>query len=66
MKKQYIEPSIAIFTFNSVRMVATSSTGITGDSDPASQRTDDEREEHGGGDNDARNGGGFSIWDNAW
>ena len=66
MKKQYIKPSIAIFTFNSVRMVATSSTGITDDNDPATSLTEEQREELGGGDNDARNGSGYSVWDNIW
>lgn len=66
MKKQYIEPSVAIFIFQSVRMVAESVAEMTGDESPAEQKTDDEREGLGGGDNDARFGGGTSIWDNAW
>ena len=68
MKKQYIEPSAAVFIFQSVHMVAESSTGITDDSDPATSLSEDRREELGGGDNDARGGFGNnqSIWDNAW
>lgn len=67
MKKQYIEPSTAIFTFNSIHIVAQSSADITDDNNPASQLTDDERVDLGGGDNDARGGfGSHSIWDNVW
>ena len=63
MKKQYIEPSTAVYTFKSIHMVATSSTEISGEAT---------EEYYGGGDgnNDTRednifNNGG-NIWDNAW
>ncbi len=65
MKKQYIEPSTAVYTFSVAHIVAESYTSISEDS--ASQRTDTERDENGGGDGDARNVvGNHSIWDNAW
>ena len=64
MKKQYIKPSIAIFTFNSVRMVAASAADISGDAS----------EEYTGGDGDGNNDSreyntfenSHSIWDNIW
>ena len=66
MKKQYIEPSTAVYTFSVAHIVAESVAEMTGDESPAEPKTDEEREGLGGGDGDARFGGGTSIWDNAW
>ncbi|MBO4661099.1 MAG: hypothetical protein J5630_00140 [Bacteroidaceae bacterium] len=63
MKKQYIEPSTAIFTFNSIHMVAQSSADISGDASGEYTGGD------GGGNNDSREdifSDNRSIWDNAW
>ncbi len=66
MKKQYIEPSTAVYTFSITNLFMEGSTAkMTGDESPAETKTDEEREDNGFGDNDARFGGG-NIWDNAW
>lgn len=65
MKKQYIEPSTAVYTFSITNLFMEGSTAEMTES-PAEKKTDEEREDNGFGDNDARFGGGTSIWDNAW
>ncbi len=66
MKKQYIEPTIAIFTFtaNTTIMVAGSTAQIDKNEDASDKYVS------GDGNSDSREGDIFnnnhSIWDNAW
>ncbi len=70
MKKQYIKKTVAIYTVSITNMVAGigSTAKKTEDSAENLENISEEEREllYGGGDTDARNGGGGSIWDNAW
>lgn len=70
MKKQYIEPTTAIYTVSITNMVAgigSTATKTEESAEALEDITEEQRELlYGGGDTDARNGGGTSIWDNAW
>ena len=66
MKKQYIEPTTAIYTVSITNMVAGIGSTATKTEDPADEGFDG----GGGGNTDAREdnntSNGYSIWDNAW
>lgn len=64
MKKQYIEPTIAIFTFTANTTIMVGSTAEIANEDASGEYVS------GDGNSDSREGDIFdnnhSIWDNAW